>query len=61
MLHGGGAVYGVDSGGEGDHEPVAQPLHLLAAVRRRRPGQELVMGPEDPLGVLVAGAGQQLG
>ena len=37
LLHGHGSTQGVESGGEGDHQPVPQPLDLLAAVGRRPP------------------------
>jgi hypothetical protein len=48
-------------GGERHHEPVAQPLHLVAAVGGGGLGQQVVMGPEDALGVLVTGPGQEFG
>ncbi len=61
LLHGDGAAHGVGGRGEGDHEPVAQPLDLLSSVGGGGSGQQIVVGPEDGLGLLVPGPGQQFG
>ena len=60
-LHADGAADGVGGGGEGDHEAVAEPLHLVPAGRRDGIAQELVVRLEDALRVLIARALQQLG
>jgi hypothetical protein len=52
-LHGDGAAHGIRRGGEGHHEPVAQPLELTPAVGRDRVREELVVRLEEFLGPLV--------
>src|SRR5260370_30417378 len=44
----------ISSGRERHHQAVAQPLNLVTAVRDYRIAQELVMGPEDALGIFIA-------
>ena len=61
LLHGDRALHGVGGGVEGDHQPVAEPLHLVAAVRLDGLAQQAVVRLEDALRLLVAGALQQLG
>jgi hypothetical protein len=56
LLHRHGGAYGVGSRGEHGHQPVAQPLHLLAAVGRCRLPEQAVVGLEDTLRPLVADA-----
>ena len=61
LLHGDGAGQGVGGRGEGDHEPIAQPLHLVASIAGHGVGEDLVMGGEDPLGLFISGPGEQFG
>ena len=61
LLHGDGTTHGVGGGGEGDHEAVAERLHLGTAMLTHCISQELIVGPEEPLRILVAGAIKQLG
>jgi hypothetical protein len=46
LLHGDSALHGVGGGFESDHEAVAKPLHLVAAVRFDGLAQEAVVGLE---------------
>ena len=61
LLHRDRAADGVGGGSEGDHQAVAERLHLGAAVGADGVAEELVVGLEDALGVVVAGALHQLG
>ena len=61
LLHVDGAAHGVGGGVEGDHEAVAERLHLGPAVGGDGLAQDLVVGLEDALGVLVPGALHELG
>jgi hypothetical protein len=60
LLHGHGAAQGVERGGEGNHEPVAQPLDLLPTMDGGRLGEQVVVGPKDLPGVFITGSREQL-
>jgi len=55
------AAHRVDRAGEGDHESVAEVLHLLSAVRARDVTQQAEMHAPQPLGFLIPHRLQELG
>jgi len=61
LLHRHGGAHGVGGRGEHGHQPVTEPFHLLAAVRRDGVLEQAVVGLEDALRPLVADALEQLG
>ena len=56
LLHGDRALDCVRCGIERDHQPIAEPLHFVPAVRLHGLAQQAMVGLEDALRLLVAGA-----
>ena len=61
LLHRDRAAHGVGGRGEHRHQAIAEPLHLLAAMRGHTALEQSVVRSEDALRLLVAGAREQLG